>query len=138
MGSNTEVKNAAAVMGQHKEHVKNLKTDGGDGEEIDGDQLLGMILKEGTPSLRRRFAAARHVFADTALSDLDAQFEQFAMDAGCTPARILFAHPADKISDLVGDDGSSGLAASYRPSPESAEAGTLPRYNSLWLDDGQR
>jgi hypothetical protein len=131
VGSNIEVKNAAAVMGQHQEHVKNLETDGGDGEEIDGDQLLGMILKQGTPSLRRRFVAAQHVLADTALSDVDAEFEQFAMDARCTPAGILLAHPADKISELLGDDGSSGLAASYLPGPESAEAGTMPRYKSL-------
>ena len=82
--------------------------------------------------------AARHVFADTALSDFKAQFEQFAMDAGCTPAGILPAHPADKMSDLMGDDGSSGLAASYLPRPESAVASTMPRYNSFWLDDGER
>src|SRR5215472_14752136 len=113
-------------MGKHQKQVKNRKTDGGDGEEIDGDQLLGMILKEGTPSLRGRFVAAQHVFADTALSDVDAQFEQFAKDAGCTPAGILLAHPADKMSDLLGDDGSSGLAASYLPGPESAEASTVP------------
>ena len=131
------MKNAAAVVGQHQEHVKNLETDGRDGEKINGDQLLGMILKEGTPSLRRWFAATRHVFADAALSDLDAQFEQFAMDAGCTPTGILLAHSADKISDLVGDDWSSGLAASHHPGPESAEPSTMPRYNGFWLDDGQ-
>jgi hypothetical protein len=39
VGSNIEVKNATAVMGQHQEHVKNLETDGGDRKEIDGDQF---------------------------------------------------------------------------------------------------
>src|SRR5947207_9066805 len=48
-----------------------------------------MVLQEGAPSLRRRFAAAQHIFADTALSDVDAQFEQFAVDARCTPTGIL-------------------------------------------------
>ena len=76
----------AAVMGQHQEHVKNLETDSGKGQEMDGDQLVGMILEEGTPSLRGRFVGAQHVFADTGLSDVDAEFEQFAMDAGRTPA----------------------------------------------------
>jgi hypothetical protein len=46
-----------------------------------------MVLQEGAPSLRRRFAAAHHIFADTALPDVDAQLEQFAVDAGCTPTR---------------------------------------------------
>jgi hypothetical protein len=53
--------------------------------EVDGDQLLGMILQKCAPGLRRRFAAAHHVFADAALTDVDAEFEQFTMDAGVHP-----------------------------------------------------
>jgi hypothetical protein len=37
-----EVQDAASLMGQHQKHVKNLETDRGHGEEIDGGQLLGM------------------------------------------------------------------------------------------------
>jgi hypothetical protein len=109
VGGNIEMQNSGPVMGQHQENVKNLQADGGDGEEIDGDQLLDMILEEGALSLRRRFMAAQHVFADAALSDVDAKFEQFAMDAGCTPAGILPAHLADQISDFTRKEGSSGF-----------------------------
>ena len=100
-GGHIEVQNAALVMGQHQEHVKDLEPDGGHGEEVDRDQLLGMVLQEGAPSLRWRFAAAHHIFADTALPDVDAQFEQFAVDAGCTPTGILPAHLANQISDFA-------------------------------------
>src|SRR5437867_2320510 len=48
-----------------------------------------------------RIAAAQHIFADTALSDVDAQFEQFAVDARCTPTGILPAHLANQISDFT-------------------------------------
>src|SRR6266699_2624599 len=58
-------------MGQHQKYVKDLEPDGGHDEEVDRDQLLGMVLQEGAPSLRRRFAAAHHIFADTALPDVD-------------------------------------------------------------------
>ena len=75
-------------MGQNQKHVKDLKTDRGHGEEIDGDQLLGVILQECAPGLRRRLAAAHHVFADAALTDVDAEFERFAVDARSTPAGI--------------------------------------------------
>ena len=95
-------------MGRHQENVKKLEADRGDGEEIDGDQLLDMIFEEGAPSLRRRFMAVQHVLADAALSNVDAKFEQFAMDARCTPAGILPAHLADKISDFTRKDGSPG------------------------------
>lgn len=47
--------------GQHQEHVTNLEADHGYGEEIDGDQLLGMILEYGAPTLRRRCTAAHHL-----------------------------------------------------------------------------
>src|SRR6267378_4516834 len=85
VGGHIEVQDATPVMGQHQKYVKDLEPDGGHGEEVDREQLLGMVFQEGAPSLRRRFAAAHHIFADTALPDVDAQFEQFAVDARCTP-----------------------------------------------------
>ena len=52
-GCHIEMQNATPVMGQHQKHVKDLKTDSGHGEKVDGDQLLGMILQECAPGLRR-------------------------------------------------------------------------------------
>jgi hypothetical protein len=43
-------------MRQHQKYVKDLEADGGHHEEVDGDQLLGMILQKCAPSLRRWFA----------------------------------------------------------------------------------
>src|ERR1700693_5507263 len=40
-GGHVEVQNATPVMGQDQKHVKNLETDSGHREEVDGDQLLG-------------------------------------------------------------------------------------------------
>jgi len=77
------------IMGQYQKHVEDLEADGGHGEDVDGHQLLGMILEKCAPRLRRRFAVAHDVFADTALTDVEAEFEEFAMDAGCTPRGIL-------------------------------------------------
>ncbi|HKU27817.1 MAG TPA: hypothetical protein VJQ54_20265, partial [Candidatus Sulfotelmatobacter sp.] len=56
------VNNTTTVMGQNQKHVKDLKTEGGHGEEVDGDQLREVIVQEGAPSLRGRPAAAHHVF----------------------------------------------------------------------------
>jgi hypothetical protein len=68
-------------MGQDQKHVQHLEAKGGQGEEVDGDQLLGMILQKGAPGLRGRLGAAHHVFADAGLADVDAEFEQLAVDA---------------------------------------------------------
>jgi hypothetical protein len=74
-------------MGQHQKHVKDLEADSGHREEVDGDQLLGMILEKRAPGLRRRFAVAHHVFADAALTDVDAELKQLTVDPWCTPRR---------------------------------------------------
>ena len=66
------------------------------------------------PGLRGRLAAAHRIFAHAALSDVDAEFEQFAVDSGCTPIGILPADLADQVSDREGNDGSSGLTAPHR------------------------
>jgi hypothetical protein len=106
-------------------------------EEVDGDQLRDVILQKGAPGLRRRLAAAHHVFADAGLADIDAELEQLTVNAGCTPTEILAAHPADQVSDLAGNDRSSRLAA-YLPGPKQAKAGTMPGHDCFWFDDGQR
>src|ERR1700694_4796670 len=104
------------VFGMHS-----LEADSWHREEVDGDQLLGMILQKCAPSLRRRFAAAHHVFADAALTDVDAELEQLTVDAWRTPRRILSAHLADQISDLAGYDRSSRLAVPHLPGPEKTK-----------------
>jgi len=138
MGSHIEVQDAAPVMGQQQKHIENLETNGRHGKEVDGDQLLGMILQEGAPSLRRRFAGAHHVFAHAALRDSDSKLEQLPVDAGCAPTRILAAHSADEISDLAGNCRSSRLAKSDFPGPEETKALAMPGNDGLGLNDSQR
>src|SRR5215472_12275805 len=138
MGSHIEMKNASTVMSQHQKDVKHLETNGRYGKEIDGDQLLRMILKERAPGLRRRLAAAHHVFADAALSNVDAQLEQFTMDAGCTPSGVFAAHSANQITDVAGKRGSSRVAPPNLPRPEQTEAAAMPGKHRFGSNNGQR
>ena len=137
MGGHIEVKNTTTVMGQYQEHVKDLEADGGHSEEIDGDQLLGVILQECAPGLRCWLATVHHVFAYAGLPDSDAEFEQFAVDAGCTPTGILAAHSADQISDFTGNCRSSRLAPPDFPGPEETKALAMPRNDRVWLNNSQ-
>src|SRR5215469_17239845 len=135
MGGHIEMKNASTVMSQHRKDVKHLETNGRHGKEIDGDQLLSMILQESAPGLRRGLAAAHHVFADGALCNVDAQLEQFTMDAGRTPSGFFAAHSADQITDVAGK---RGFSPPNLPRPEQTEATAMPGKHRFGLNDGQR
>jgi hypothetical protein len=88
MSGHIEVQDATSVMGQHQKHVEYLEADRRHREEVDRNQLLRVILQECAPGLRRGFAGAHDVYAETTLPDVAAKLEKFAVDAGC----ILFAH----------------------------------------------
>ena len=94
--------------------------------------------QKGAPRLGRWFPMTGHVLADTGLADVDAQLEQLTVNAGCTPTRILAAHPADQVAHLAGNYRSSRLAALYLPGPEPAKASTMPGHDRFWFDDSQR
>src|SRR5260370_5213368 len=126
MSGHIEVQDAAAIMGQHQEYIKYLEVDRRHREEVDRNQLLGVILQECAPGLRCGFARAHHIFADTALSDVDAEFEKFAVDAGCTQSGVVPAHSANQLSDLARSDRSSRLAVPHLSGLEQAEAGPMP------------
>src|SRR5215469_7441665 len=106
--------------------------------EVDGHQLLDMIFQEGAPSLRRRLATAHHVFAYAGLPDVDAEFEQLAVDARRTPSGILSAQPADQVADFVGKRGSSRPAPPNLPCPEETKALAVPGQDGLGLNNRQR
>ena len=64
-----------------------------------------MVLEEGTPSLGRRLANPYHVLADAGLADVDAELEEFAMNARGTcdlSTRCSLMHDQKYRSSRVG------------------------------------
>ncbi len=96
-----------------------------------------LILQEGPPGLRRRLPPACHVLAHAGLADFDTKFEQFAVDAGRAPKRILAAHSTDQFSHIFRDRRSARLAMTNFPAPEQPEALAMPGHDGLRLDDDQ-
>jgi len=62
-----------------------------------------VILQEFPPSRGRRLVISDQVFADTGLADVDAEFEEFPVDPGGAPRRILFRSFLDRLAGLPGD-----------------------------------
>jgi hypothetical protein len=61
-------------QGSERETRKDPETKSGPHEEIDGDQMREVIVQQVAPGLRGRLARTQHVFADTALSDVNIEF----------------------------------------------------------------
>jgi hypothetical protein len=89
MSSHAEVQNTPPIVSKNQEDIQQLEPDRGHGEEVYRYYALHVILKEGPPSLGRRFSQSNHVFGYRWFGNLNAQLEQLAMNAWCTPARLL-------------------------------------------------
>jgi hypothetical protein len=60
-----------------------------DGEEVNRDNIFGMILKECPPGLRWRFSVVDHVFRNGSLADFNPELQQFAVNARSAPQWII-------------------------------------------------
>jgi hypothetical protein len=91
-----EVDNLAAFVSQHEEHVENTKGGCGDCEEVDGHEILGMIVEECPPGLGRWLSVPDHVVGDRGLSHLDAEHLQLPVYTRRTPQGILPGQAANQ------------------------------------------
>src|SRR5580700_825187 len=137
MGSDVEMHDPPSLVSQNQEHVQDLKPNRRHRKEVDRHHGLDVILEEGPPALRRRLPLAYHVFAHAGLADVDAEFEQFATDAGRAPKWILAAHLPDQASHVFRSRRSARLTATNFPRPKEPEALVVPGNDGFRLDDDQ-
>src|SRR5215467_6539556 len=78
---------------------------------------------------------ANHVFAYAGLADVDAQFEEFAVDARSAPKWVLAAHLPNQCSDLLRHCRASGLLAADLPRPEQLKSLAVPGNHRIRLYD---
>ena len=90
----------AAVVAEDDESVEKPKGRSHNDEHVDGGNLAHVIVQKRAPSGGGGLGPPRHVSADGRLAHRHTEFEQFAVDAWCTPQRIGHAHSADQIADL--------------------------------------
>ena len=76
-------------MAENKKRKQLLKGNRRNNKEINRRNPLHVIAKEGLPSLQWPIAPRHHVDRNRGLGDLDAEFEQLAMDLGSAPERVF-------------------------------------------------
>jgi hypothetical protein len=137
MRGHVEMHDPSSIVSQNQEHVQDLKRDRRHGKEVDRHHSLDVVLKEGPPSLRRWLPLAYDLLAHAGLTDVDTEFEQFTVDAGCAPEGILAAHLPDQLADFFRHRWAPGLAVTNLPGPEQPEALAVPANNGFRFDDDQ-
>ena len=101
---------------------------------INSSDHLHVVSKKRPPGLRRRPPTPHHVFGDRRLGDFEPQHQQFAMDPGRTPERILVAHPSDEIAQLTIDLWPPCPISGF-PAPKRFEAGAVLSQDGFRLHD---
>ncbi len=109
------------------------------GKKVAGPDLLGMGVYERPPRLSSWPAGAHssHVLLNGALADADAQLEQFAPDALCSPQSIVPRHLLNQGDSLLGDPWLERSSLRL-VSPKELETLTTPAQQRLGLDNEQR
>src|SRR3954451_19822018 len=93
-----------------------------------------MIEEERSPALRRRAPGSGHVLGYRGLAYVDAELEEFSMDARSAPERICQAHLADQLPNFERHLGPADSSSRF-PAPEHAKTSAMPAQNRLRLDD---
>src|SRR5258708_34517597 len=75
-----------------------------------------------------------HVDGNRRLGAHDAEFEQFAVNLGRAPQRVLKTHSSDQLAHLSGDPRPAPGRAGF-PSPVAGKTLAMPAYDSLGPDD---
>src|SRR4051794_16458123 len=89
-----------------------------------------MIEEERSPALRRRAPASGHVLGYRGLAYVDAELEEFSMDARSAPERICQAHLADQLPNFERHLGPADSSSRF-PAPEHAKTSAMPAQNRL-------
>src|SRR5256712_14049786 len=118
------------AVGQHNEHEQNSKGRGRYREEIQRDQIWGVVLQECSPRLRRRPPRPDHVLRHRRLRDRQAELQQLAVDPRRTPQRIRAAHLPYQIPQVPPNRGPTPTASPL-PCPVEPEAPAVPPHHGL-------
>ena len=80
---------------------------------------------------------ADHILTHARLTDIDASFQQFAVDARSSPKRVLAAHFSDQLTDFHRHRRTARQTVLNFPCPEQSEALAVPGNDGFRLDDEQ-
>ncbi len=89
------------LMRKHHKDKQDAEGDSRHREEINGDQLLHVVIEEHPPDLGWSPAIAlRSILANRRGGNLEIEFRQFSSNPWAAPSRIGLSHPADQLDQF--------------------------------------
>ena len=134
-----EMEDFASTVFDDEEAIQNPEGEGGHGEEVHGCDDLAMIAKESSPEFACLVARrqAPNITRDRTFRDVEAEFQEFAMNPGGTPRRIFLHHPLDDGSNLGIDYWPAKVLCLRSKAPKQTKPCSMPADNGFWFDDEQ-
>lgn len=120
---------------EYQEDVGHPERNRRHGEEVDRDDVLGVVAQENAPGLGGRSVGLDHVLGDGRLADLNAELEELAVNPWCTPQGIGRRHLADQLADLRRHSRSTWISPPALPPPVVAKSTAMPADDRLGLYD---
>jgi len=127
----------AGALGVAVQNGQNLEPEGVYGEEVDRNELGHMIGEERSPRLGWRLGMTDHVFGNGRLGNLNAQFQEFAVNSRRSPERVIATDGSNEIARLPRNKRTSGSAMTNLPGPVPLKSLTMPTNDGFRFDDDQ-
>jgi len=110
--SDIEMQDTSPSMANDEKTLEQVKCDGWNGEEIHGRDHVAMVAEKSQPPLGEFRIATRtsHPAGDGSFGNVDAQDQEFTVNARRAPSWILLDHAEDQISSFLGDPFPPNLA----------------------------
>ena len=103
MRRDRDMPDPSPIVSQEHQHEQEAVGRSRNHEEVGRYDLADVIPQERAPGLRGRLALSHHVFCDGRLTNVDAEFQQFAVNPWCACAwRIAkFVSVSDEVAILI-------------------------------------
>jgi hypothetical protein len=90
-----EMDDFPSLVAEHDQGIEQLKPCRYDDKQVDSGGIMQVVVQERAPGRGGDLGPPWQVPANRCLAHVEAELEQFAVDAGCAPKRVCQAHLAD-------------------------------------------
>jgi hypothetical protein len=135
---NVEMQDSTAFVLDDEETVQHSETRCRNGEEVEGDDGLTMVVKKCKPFLGcvAPPLRSRKIACDGPLGQHKAELLQFSVDPRCAPTCILLGQAANQCAKFRSDPRPTATRPGFA-APVEAEAGPMPTHDRFGFDDYQ-